>query len=96
MEALDTCSAAVQHCLARSVDVEKLALQFALDNRDVHTTLIGTASTEEMNKNITWATDFFKNGFSEECQLALKEVQDILRSIHNVAWPSGLKENDDQ
>ena len=73
--------------------MEKLALEFALSNSDIDTTLVGTASLEEVSKNIKWAESLFQKGFSNE--KLLREVEEILKPIKNRSWKSGLQENND-
>ncbi|MGV3724226.1 MAG: aldo/keto reductase, partial [Actinomycetota bacterium] len=47
----DACRKAAAHCEARGADLSKLALQFAVRNPDIATTLVGTASPENLKKN---------------------------------------------
>jgi L-galactose dehydrogenase len=83
----------VNYCASRGEEIEKIALEFALSNKDVDSTLVGTASIEEVENNIQCAEQFFKNGPSHPELLA--EIQAILKPIQNRAWSSGLPENND-
>ena len=80
------CKKAAAHCKAKGTDISKLALQFALANRDIATTLVGSASSENMKQNIAWANEPMDKAL-------LAEVQAILKPIHNVTWQSGRPEN---
>lgn len=80
------CARAAAHCQEKGVDIAKLAVQFGLANRDIATTLVGTANPDNLKKNVDWA-------LSELDDVLLKDVQQILAPIHNKTWPSGLPEN---
>jgi aryl-alcohol dehydrogenase-like predicted oxidoreductase len=82
----EVCANAAEWCKKKGVDISQLALQYALANPDVHTTLSGTASPENLKKNVTWLEQPID-------QQLLAEVLEILRPIHNVTWPSGRAEN---
>jgi L-galactose dehydrogenase len=77
---------AAAHCRARGIDIAQLALQFAVSNPAIATTLVGTASPENLRKNVAWIAD------RPDPQL-LAEVQAILAPVHNMTWPSGRPEN---
>jgi len=81
-----TCAKAAAHCRERGQDISKIALQFALANPRIATTLVGTASPENIVNNCKWADEPLDH------QL-LAEVQRILAPIHNRTWPSGRPEN---
>jgi L-galactose dehydrogenase len=81
-----TCAAAAAYCKAKGIDIEKLAIQFALANSDIATTLVGSASPENMLRNIAWAEEAID-------QALMDEVQEILQPIQDVTWPSGRPEN---
>jgi aryl-alcohol dehydrogenase-like predicted oxidoreductase len=51
----------------KSVPIEKLALQFSLANEQIDSTLCGTASVDELEKNISWVDDFENNGTLNDC-----------------------------
>ena len=55
---------------------------------DIATTLVGTASVENLKKNVEWAQS------PPDPQL-LAEVRDILKPVQNLTWPSGRPENSD-
>jgi L-galactose dehydrogenase len=80
------CAKAAEHCRRRGADIEKLAIQFALANPDIATTLVGSANPENMRRNIRWAQEPMD-------QALLHEVREILRPVADVTWPSGRIEN---
>jgi len=92
-EIKEYCNKAVKYCFSRGHEIERLALLYSLSNSDIHTTLVGTASVEEVTNNINCANDYLEHGFSH-CDLRLmKEVQDLLKPIQSKSWSSGLPEN---
>lgn len=80
------CSKAAAACARRGVDIAQLAIQFSLANPDIHTVLVGTASPENLKKNVQWAE-------ASVDQALLDEVLAMLAPIHNKTWPSGTAEN---
>jgi L-galactose dehydrogenase len=80
------CAKAAAFCHAQGADIAKLAVQFALADTRIATTLVGTASSENIINNVRWA------GEPMDTRL-LAEVQKILAPIHNKTWPSGRPEN---
>jgi aryl-alcohol dehydrogenase-like predicted oxidoreductase len=85
-EVVACCKKAAEHCAARGVDIAKLAVQFAVAEPRIPTTLVGTANPDNIRKNIAWADEPI------DAEL-LRQVLDILRPIHNITWPSGRPEN---
>lgn len=82
----NTCAQAVAYCKSRKTSLTQLALQFAVANRDIATTLVGTSSPKKVRENIRWLDERLN-------QKLLAEVQEILEPIRNQTWPSGRKEN---
>jgi L-galactose dehydrogenase len=81
------CARAAAHCRSRGVDIAQLALQFAVGAPEVATTLVGTASPENLRKNAAWIEQPIDRDL-------LAEVQALLAPIRNRTWPSGRPEND--
>ena len=77
---------AAAFCREHGGDIAQLALQFSLSNPDIATTLVGTASPLNLEKNLAWME-------SPPDPDLLAGVQKILAPVHNLAWPSGLPEN---
>lgn len=82
------CAQAAQFCAERGADISKLALQFALQNEAIATTLVGTASVQNLEKNVRWAEEPLDEDL-------LREVLAILQPIQNQTWPSGRSENNE-
>ncbi len=85
-EIRDACAKAVEHCKRKKANIARLALQFAVANKEIATTLVGTASPKKIKENVRWLEERLD-------QKLLAEVQDILAPIRNKAWPSGRTEN---
>lgn len=85
-EIKETCARAAAHCRSKGVDIAQLAIQFALDNPDLSTTLVGTANPEHLRQNVEW----LETPINYEL---LAEVQAILAPIRNETWLYGRPEN---
>lgn len=81
-----TCWRAALFCAQKGENIAKLALQFALSNEAIHTTLVGTANPTHLEKNVSWIDE----PIDEEL---LHQVQKILTPIRNETWVSGRPEN---
>lgn len=85
-EIKEACRRTAAYCGERGADLSKLAVQYAVHNPRIPTTLVGTANPDNIAKNIAW--------IEEPIDLdLLREVQERLRPIHNLTWPVGLPEN---
>jgi L-galactose dehydrogenase len=86
MEIKQACAAANRAAESRGVDISRLAVQFALANRDIATTLVGMASCEHVRRNI--------EAMSEPIDMqALRDVSEVLAPVKDRAWVSGRREN---
>jgi L-galactose dehydrogenase len=82
----ELCAKAASHCRAKGASIEKLAVQYAVAEPLIATTLVGTADSKNMEQNI--------NAVEEPIdRQLLADVLEILKPIHNVTWPSGRAEN---
>ncbi|QGQ94340.1 aldo/keto reductase [Paenibacillus psychroresistens] len=80
------CLQAAEYCRSQGQDISKLAVQFAVSNPDIPTTLVGTASSINIRKNVQC--------IEEPLDLELiQRVQEILMPILNKTWQSGRLEN---
>ena len=79
---------AVKYCQAEGLDIVKLAVQYSVSHPGIATTLVGTASPENIRKNI----EYVESAVEFE---AIARVLDILRPIHNHNFTRGLPENRD-
>ena len=79
---------AVELCQAQDVDIVKLAVQFCVAHPQIATTLVGTASSENIRKNIAWADE------APDFEL-IGKVLALLQPIHNHNFTRGRPENRD-
>ncbi|WEG11083.1 aldo/keto reductase [Pullulanibacillus sp. KACC 23026] len=87
-EIRDQCKKAAAFCEEIGADLSKLAIQYSVQNTNIPTTLVSSASVENITKNVKWADETI----DEEL---LEMVLDILKPIHNKTWPSGKLEYSD-
>lgn len=73
-------------CRARGTPIAKLALQFALDNPLIATTIAGSANPANIRDWATWAAEPIDREL-------LAEVRGIFAPVHNVGHVEGLPEN---
>jgi L-galactose dehydrogenase len=85
---VEGCRKAVEFCRDRGVDIVKLAVQFSVAHPGIATTLIGTASPENIRKNVAWAME------EPDFEL-IGQVLALLRPIHNHNFNRGRLENRD-
>ena len=85
-EIKQVCAKAAHYCAEQGKPIEKLAIQFAVQQPDIATTLVGTANPENIRKNIEWIEEPIDEEF-------LDNVLDLLNPIHNKTWPIGRPEN---
>ena len=78
--------AASAHCASKGVDLAKLALQFAIANPDITTTISGSANPVNIQNWAKWAAE----PLDEEL---LREVQAIFAPVKNLGHLEGLVEN---
>jgi aryl-alcohol dehydrogenase-like predicted oxidoreductase len=82
---IEACNRAAEFCKQQGEDLSKLAIQYSVANEKIPTTLVSTASVDNIKKNIKWA--------NEPIDLALlQEVLTILEPIQNKTWSSGRLE----
>jgi L-galactose dehydrogenase len=82
----EKCAEAARFCDSQGADLAKLALQFSVSNPAIHTTIVGTASSERILNYVREIDE----PLDEEL---LRGVLEILAPVHNMTWPSGLPEN---
>ena len=80
------CAEAAAHCRQRGADIAKLALQFSIANPAIHTNVVGTANPARVLENLRQIEEPLD-------ETLLREVQEILKPVHNTTWPSGCPEN---
>jgi L-galactose dehydrogenase len=80
------CRKAAEHCQSKQSSIMKLAMQFAVREPRIATTLFSSASADNIAQNVAWISEPIDEPL-------LAEVLEILRPIHNVTWPQGREEN---
>lgn len=79
------CQRAAEYCRDEGEDIAKLAVQFSTANEQIPTTLVSTATPENIRNNIKWTEEPLD-------EQLLAEVREILKPIDGATWPSGLPE----
>jgi len=82
----DGCRRAAQFCADRGVDITRLALQYATRNPAIATTLVGTASVQNISNNVRCISE------PMDTEL-LEEVLAVLAPVQGLTWPEGRPEN---
>ncbi len=85
-EVRECCRRAVDHCTQRGSNITKLAMQFAVAEPRIATTLVGSANPVNIQTNTRWIDEPLD-------EQLLAEVLQILAPIQNVTWPSGREVN---
>ncbi len=82
----EACRRAAEYCRMRKANLAKLALHFSMSNKEIPTTLVGSASPDRMKKNVAWLAEPMD-------EQLLQDVRRILEPIKDRPWKSGLEEN---
>ena len=77
---------AAEFCRAHGVDISEVALRFCLDHPYVGSTLIGIASTREVETSL----NLLRNATDSEF---VARIEAVLAPVFNYDWPSGRPEN---
>jgi L-galactose dehydrogenase len=77
-----------EYCRKHGVDLVKLAVQFSLGHPGIATTLVGSASPENIRRNIAWAMEPVDHEL-------MAGALDVLRPVHNHNFTRGRPENRD-
>ena len=83
---VEAARAAAEWCSSMGADIADVALRFALRNETVASTLVGMRTEEEVRKNLTALA-----GPPDPALLA--GIREILQTVQDVEWMSGLPEN---
>jgi len=84
------CREAANYCKSKGTSIEKIGLQFALQNPNIHTTLIGSSSISEIENSVKWYEELEENGLDKKL---VHELQEILKPELNKSWTTGKMEN---
>jgi L-galactose dehydrogenase len=85
-EVRDAGRKAAEFCRAHGVDISKVALRFCLDHPCVASTLIGIASTREVETSLNLLRDATDSEF-------VARIEAVLAPVFNYDWSSGRPEN---
>jgi len=77
---------AAEHCAKRGVDIAKLALQFAVANPDITTSVAGSANPQNIRRWAKWVEEPLDHSL-------LAEVLEIFKPVKNIGHKEGLPEN---
>ncbi|XP_064613960.1 uncharacterized protein LOC135477698 isoform X1 [Liolophura sinensis] len=67
----EACMKAVAYCQSKDVDISKLAMKFILDQEDIPTTLVSTASLANLDKNLA-------SVFTELTELEKSTLEEVM------------------
>ena len=76
---VEACARAAAHCAAKGYPIEKLAVQYAISNPRIATTLFSSANPDNVRKNIAVAEEAPDEGL-------IKEVREIIGDQLRVRW----------
>lgn len=76
---VEACVKAAEHCKVKGYPIEKLAMQFSIQNDRIASTLFSTTRPENLLKNI----EYIKEPADEQL---VKEVQEIIGDQKRVSW----------
>ncbi len=75
----DACRKAADYCASKNVQIEKLAVQYSVNNPRIAGTLFSSANPENVKRNIQWANEPMDEAL-------VKEVQEIIGDQKRVSW----------
>lgn len=76
---VEACAKAAQHCAAKGYPIERLAVQYSVQQPRIASTLFSSANPDNVRRNIEWANE------EPDWQL-VKEVQEIIGQQKRVTW----------
>lgn len=83
-----TCKDANEYCASRGWSLPKLAIQFAVGNEEIPTTLVSTAKSEKIRSNVEYALEPVDSEI-------IQAVRRILQPVQRLSWLSGRAENNE-
>ncbi|KAF6257021.1 NADP-dependent oxidoreductase domain-containing protein [Scenedesmus sp. NREL 46B-D3] len=97
-ELKEAAAAAAACCRDQGVDLTKLALQFAVKNPSISTTLVGMCSSGVVRANVTAVLQALGAEAADSSSVrqerkALEEVERIMAPVKGLTWASGRPEN---
>ncbi|MDR0895994.1 MAG: aldo/keto reductase [Prevotellaceae bacterium] len=76
---VEACQRAAKHCASRNYPIEKLAIQYAISNPRIATTLFSSANPVNVRKNVEYANEPIDRNL-------VKEVQEIIGECMRISW----------
>ena len=76
---VEACQRAARHCSERGYAIERLAIQYAVSNEAIASTLFSSANPDNVRRNIAWANE------EPDWQL-VSEIKDIIGDQQRVTW----------
>ena len=83
---------AARMCSARDMSLSELAIQFAVRNEGIATTLVGMCTREQVQRNVQCTLAALQPPTAEAAAMMLN-LHVALKGVKNMTWPSGLPEN---
>lgn len=75
----EACAKAARHCADKGYPIEKLAIQYSVNNPRIAGTLFSSANPDNVRRNIAWANE-------EPDWTLVDEVQNIIGDQRRVSW----------
>ena len=85
-------AAAASMCSARGMDLSELAIQFAVREEGIATTLVGMCTREQVRRNVQCTLAALQPPTAEAAAM-LRDLFAALEPVKHVTWPSGRPEN---
>lgn len=84
-------AAAARMCSAHGADLSELAIQFAVRDEGVASTLVGMCTSEQVRRNVQCTLAAFQPPAAETAAV-LHDLRLALEPVQNITWPSGRPE----
>ena len=76
---VEACRKAMEHCKSKNYPIEKLAMQYAVSNPRIATTLFSTANPQNVKKNVAYIEEPMD-------EILVREVREIIGDQFRVSW----------
>ena len=76
---VEACAKAAKHCETKGYEIERLAIQYSVNNPRIAGTLFSSANPENVKRNIEWENEPMN-------EQLVKEVQEIIGDQKRVSW----------
>lgn len=85
-------AAAARMCSARGADLSELAIQFAVREEGIASTLVGMCTRQQVRRNVQCTLAALQPPTAEATAM-FEDLCAALEPVKNVTWPSGRPEN---